>query len=245
MECILFMGVSRFFILVCLLVMLCLTDCSIERNKGVVQVLSEDEIIMLESMYNNKERIKLGQLFDYQLDNLERYRFAKEYMSEKYSDYIYEFIGGEPKSKMNSYAQFYVENELCDIYTVYVKDGYVAEDNFYASFFEEQYEAYIFDYLNDKIDGVIEVSSKMPFTKGVEYGINMQMTDIVSGDLDLTANSVIHIIGSFDSDIVDIIKNMSKECNLYGSYVVYFYSSEEDYRNVNYTDKETFQYFKK
>ena len=234
---------SKIFILVCFVCILCLTGCGSKGIQGVVD-LSDDEVIMLECMYNNKERIESGKLFDYQLDNLERYRLAKDYMLDKYPDCSYEFINGEPKSKLTPYAKFYIEDDSDTVYQICVKDNFVVEDNFYASFFESQYEDYIVEYLRDRINGVIEVSSKMPFTKGVDYGFSMEMSDIISGEIEINTNTIIHIIGSCESDVLVTIRSMSEDCNLYGSYIIYFYRTAEDYKIENYSDKETFQYFK-
>ena len=45
--------------------------------------LQSDEIEILSKMYVNEERIQSGNLFSYQRDNLERYRYAKVYLLEK------------------------------------------------------------------------------------------------------------------------------------------------------------------
>ena len=102
--------------------------------------LQSDEIEILSKMYVNEERIQSGNLFSYQRDNLERYRYAKVYLLEKYPDYTMEIIYGEPKSKLMPQAEFTFVDKEGDgkNYTVYIynsedNNGYYEEDNFCSS----------------------------------------------------------------------------------------------------------------
>ena len=61
-----------------------LTSCGVtsssKSNKSKYEVgeLTSDEKDILISWYNNSEKMAEGKLFDYQVENLERYRLAKE-----------------------------------------------------------------------------------------------------------------------------------------------------------------------
>lgn len=232
--------------------------------------LQPDEIEILSSMYVNEERIQRGELFSYQQDNLERYRFARQYLAEKYPDYDLEIISGEPKSRFMPYAEFAFtqRNNGQKTYKLYVKDmqgeleqkfsKYYAEDNFYESFFAEKYDTYVHNILKREVGHIVRVSSSMPWTKGKEYGSDMAMEDILDGKLELSANTMIFIMDSTATEMsaketAGTIEKIIQEQNLYGSFQVYIYEDGYPIDNLsNSADvssgvryKETFQNFRK
>ncbi len=227
--------------------------------------LQPDEIKILSSMYVNEDRIQSGKLFSYQQDNLERYRFAKQYLIEKYPGYRLEIISGEPKSRFTPYAEFMFKEDINEqkTYKLCVKNieggaEYCAEDNFYESFFGEKYDSYIEELLKREIDHIVKVSSSMPWTKGKDYDAGMDMEDILNGKLELSANTMIFIIDSVTTEMsaketAGTIEKIIKEHNLYGSFQVYTYEDDYPIEKLSsgadiiseFRYKETFQNFRK
>ncbi|MBQ6787686.1 MAG: hypothetical protein IJO85_08190 [Lachnospiraceae bacterium] len=226
--------------------------------------LQPDEIRILSGMYIDEERIATGNLFSYQKDNLERYRFAKKYLLEKYPDYSFEIQYGEPKSKLMSQAEFTFISEIDEeksyklcVYSTEDNNDYYAEDNFYEAVFAEKYDAYMQDMLAKEVEKVSAVTSLMPWKKGMEYGVDMTVEDVTSGKLELSANTTIYIADSqmtetaFD-EVTEKIKNIIQNNHFYGSFKIYVFDdhfsveelNKEERRLSDYLYKDTFQNFR-
>ena len=237
-----------------------------ERREEMTEImeLQPDEIKILSGMYIDNERIETGNLFSYQKDNLERYRFAKKYLLEKYPDYSFEIQYGEPKSKLMPQAEFTFISEIDEqksyklcVFDAQDSNDYYAEDNFYEAVFAEKYDAYLQDILTKEVEKVSAVNSLMPWTKGMEYGVDMTVEDVTSGQLELSANTTIYITDSqmteaaFDES-TEKIKNVIQNNHFYGSFKIYVFEDsfsieelmKKEEKFLNYRYKDTFQNFR-
>ena len=241
-------------------------ETELEETAKIADIieLQSDEIEILSKMYVNEEHIQNGNLFSYQRDNLERYRYAKVYLLEKYPDYTMEIIYGEPKSKLMPQAEFTFVDKEGDgkNYTVYIynsedNNGYYAEDNFYEAIIADKYDECVQDALQQKVNNVEIVISTMPWPKGKEYDSNLKIEDITSGKVELSANTSIYIVDNIMTEdifqnIVSEIKEIICSNHFYGSFKVYAYDGtysadilrKEGLRPQNYIFKATFQNFR-
>ena len=255
------------FVILCVYLVACgESEKKEEKREEMIDTmeLQPDEIRILSGMYIDEERIATGNLFSYQKDNLERYRFAKKYLLEKYPDYSFEIQYGEPKSKLMSQAEFTFISEIDEeksyklcVYSTEDNNDYYAEDNFYEAVFAEKYDAYMQDMLAKEVEKVSAVTSLMPWKKGMEYGVDMTVEDVTSGKLELSANTTIYIADSqmtetaFD-EVTEKIKNIIQNNHFYGSFKIYVFDdhfsveelNKEERRLSDYLYKDTFQNFR-
>lgn len=253
---------TKFATLLCIATALCisLTSCGVinssKSNKSSSEVveLTADEEKMLTSWYSNSERIAEGKLFDYQVENLERYRLAKEILKQKYPHYDLEIKYGDPATGGTPYARFTFEYDGED-YSMYVYDAddgsMYTEDNFYSYFIKDDCESYLFNLLSDNNVNVIGIEVKFPWGEDETYDENLVFKDVLSGNKPIRITTFIGIVAESDDEFNDTlskIENIICDSPVNGAYSVkgcpedYKVSNELSGEN-NYKYSGNFQHF--
>lgn len=203
-----------------------------ERNIAMKSVeMTEQEMQFLKEIYIDEERIETGSLYSYQKTFLLQYRFASEYLNEKYPSYAFTILRGEPMSALNSYARFFVrEKEGENIFEVHVmqREGdFQGEDNFYGEIIREEYDDYLYKKCIEKSDSLMGIYSIITGVKGIEYNEEMRAEDIISGEKKISPLTEIYFTGAHISEDqwnekVTVIKETVQNIGLYGSYILYY-----------------------
>ena len=194
--------------------------------------LTEQEEKLLCDLYMNEDRIREGKLYDYQVKCLEKIRFGMEYLKNKYPGKSFVFLTCNPQSKVNSSTiiTFYEKKDKEKNYTLEIKtegDSDQGFDNYYGSLLADAYDQAVAEkLLEEGIEGCVtfttfrglhgnEVDGSLTvekiFKKGSALGRNT----------DIFIDSDLYDIGMRD-EIVDTIKTVMIQNDLYGSYHIYF-----------------------
>lgn len=218
--------------------------------------MQPEETEFLRKIYVNEDRIKEGRLLSYQLDTLERYRFGKQYLAEKYPGKAFEILYGDPATKATKYADFtFREQSGEDTYSLYVYEeeagGYYGKDNFYGTIFSEVFDGWLCDELQADCRSVSAVSSSMPWVKGKEYDQNMTVEDVLSGRLELSTKTTIYVSDSGMTEVqmqglVGELEERVKSLKLQGSFKVYVVEKDAALLKIqeNGLQKEEYRYRK-
>ena len=114
--------------------------------ENMIRELTKEQEELLCTISVNKEKVQDGKLYDWQVEVLNQFEYASEYLAEKYPSYSFKMVNCVPKNKTNSYTIFSFteqsDNEkFYDLY-LYVSEGeeniYEAKDNFYGEIKEEE-----------------------------------------------------------------------------------------------------------
>ena len=225
----------------------------IEYEDDGTVVMTDEEKQILCSTYVNEDKINEGELYDYQIEALRQFRFAKEYLQKKYPGYEYNFFLFNPSDKFNDVTtlEFNVddtENYFAVNVTV-TDDGYKAEDNLWGYVLRPDYQDMMEELLADagledffvytKLSGYFgeEMDAETTVDEVVDMGRDVKVDLQVFVDMDPTDEAK-------TQEIVDLIEEQLRSINNYGGHIVYFEpgitaecSSVEDcfeYRNEHY-----------
>lgn len=117
-------------------------------------ILTENEKALLDYAYTDKDRIKDGVLFDYQIDALKMIRKCDQYLKSKYPKFDLEMITFTPQTKKRNYTEIhFVLKGIEANFTLHleIKDGqYYFSDNFYDVPFIKEYDKKIENMLNNE-----------------------------------------------------------------------------------------------
>lgn len=193
--------------------------------------MTAQEVEFLKGIYMDEDRIENGYLYSYQEKALEQYRFAKQYLKEKYPDYQFSVLYGEPTSSLHTYAVFYFQEKYndCD-YELHISQEdnvLVGEDNFYGHIIRTSYDNYIFEHCKFAVDELLAVYSLITGVKGISYDENMTVEEIIDGSKEISPLTEIYLGGP---EIPEVEwKNMAaltekeiRSLGLYGAYTVYY-----------------------
>ncbi len=133
----------------------------------------------------NVEKIESGELSSSQEKMLLFYRMSLDYLSEKYPDYSFDFVGGEPQSIWrNPYYSFQIcETGSEEIYMIYITmedDVLTITDNFYSAVIRESYDSYVYNVCSDEIESLLGIYSVFSKPRGVE---SLTITEIIDGSI--------------------------------------------------------------
>ena len=107
-------------------------------------ILTENEKALLDYAYTDKDRIRDGVLFDYQIDALKMIRKCDEYLKKKYPKYDLEMITFNPQTKKRCYTEIHFILKGIEAHFVLhyeIKDGKdYFSDNFYDVPFIKEYD---------------------------------------------------------------------------------------------------------
>ncbi len=242
-----------------LAVTLLLTGCG---TNAPAAELTAPEKEFLKSVYMDEAQIDDSVLYSYQEDALTQYRYARQYLYEKYPNYGLNIIGGSLTSKLNTTAVFYFQDDRYD-YELHVHredDGSLTgEDNFYGSIIREAYDRYVYEECAGQIDGLVSVYSMITGVKGTSYDESLCVQDIITGDKPISPATEIYLDGNVIpenewGETASLVEDVIKVSDLYGSYTVCYLadvpaeglSSEECHdlmKNRKYLYKYSFQNF--
>lgn len=193
----------------------------------------------------NEEKVREGELADWQIEVLKQYDYANGYLEKKYPSYSFVMPLCEPMGTMNSYAIFYFfETKDIDRENRYElrlevpeeKDSdkpYIVRDNFYGGLYEDKLARKIYDLITQEIPECIRVTCNITALEGEKLGENLDLENILRGELTINHDTDFYINASeMDeknySEKVNIIKEYINSRNIIGSYDVKFVLQEDD-----------------
>lgn len=197
--------------------------------------MTDEEKQFLKGIYVDEERIEKGLLYSYQKRMLMHYRFALNYLNEKYPSYDFKIESGTPINKLNTYATFQFREESTDAWFdlhLYEEEELFCEDNFYGYIIREAYDDYIYNQCIDSVPTLLGTYSVISCARGIEYDENLTIEEIVNGDKPLHPWSPwtgIYLAGDRISEEVweqtaERVEKIIKDLGLYGAYNIdYFY----------------------
>lgn len=200
------MKIKRLMITLCSLCVICM-GCSFgntkqevdQKGKNIIRELNQEQEELLCAISVNKDKVKNGKLYDWQVEVLNQFDYAMEYLAAKYPSYSFKMVYCIPKNKMNSYTTFsFIEqadsNKCYDLY-LYVDDkgAYEAEDNFYGDIKEDELAVALLTLLQDEFPECVQVTTNIPYVQGQEYDEELNINQIINGEIKLSQNSTIYI----------------------------------------------------
>lgn len=164
--------------------------------------MTEEQMELLCRISVNEEKVREGRLYDWQIEILNQYEFAMEYLNEKYPSYSFKIINCEPKNKLNSYTNFTITEETApeDYYSLYInveeetsENVYEASDNYYGVLKEEEFAEKLLALIQQDFPECSAVKTSMPYVQGKEYGENLDLDLVLSGEIELSQDTTIRM----------------------------------------------------
>ena len=194
-------------------------------------VMTDEEKAILCSTYVNEDRINEGKLYDYQIEALKQFRYAKEYLQKKYPGYEYNFFAFHPESKTDDITKLeFTVDDTEHYFTVEVHasdEGYQGKDNLYGYILSPEFEAMVVELLADAgIDNCL-VHAKMGTFVGEEIDADTTVEEIVDmgRSLKIDLQIFVDMEGGDNADtkaVVTSIEEQLRSINNYGGHQVYF-----------------------
>lgn len=207
-----------------------------EMEEGIAEMMDEEKEFLC-SIYSGEKRIRRGELFSYQEETLEQYRFAKEYLNEKYPGYNFDFFCFLPANSMNgpvTRVDFMGENKETEYgassMIIEGEDGsYSATDDFYRYLLRPGYDEALteklhsagieecitytrfFGLLGPEVDGTMTVEEL--FAHGTDMGMKRDtwiFIDMEGGENQETEK------------LKEQIETVLRDVNQYGAHTIYF-----------------------
>ena len=229
------------------------TKIELETDEDEVIEMTDEEKNILCSVYVNEDRINEGKLYDYQLEALMQFRYAKEYLQKKYPGYEYNFYAFYPADISNPLTtlEFTVDNteHYFSVEVHSTDEGYMAKDDLFTYILRPEFDAMMEKRLADAGIENCMVYTKMSGRFGEEIDDNTTVEEIVDMGRDIKIDFDIYIDMEITEDgqaeeVVEIIEEEMISMNNYGAHFVYFESgissecsnSEEclEYRKTHY-----------
>lgn len=256
LKCINGYGTKVFKLFLLAQILLILNGCggnvhlSLQGDEKMRYEMSREEKDFLKKMYMDEDRIEEGGLYSYQEKMLLQYRFLIEYLSEKYPDYSFKILGGEPENAVNACASFsFSEKDGETVFRAQViqeKGEWIGEDNFYGEMIREPYDAYIYENCKEKLHLLGGVYSIITGVKGSDYNEKLTVEEIVSGEKEISPLTEIYLKGmsiteeEWEKEAALVEKEL-RSLQLYGSYIVYYIT---DYSETGVDGKGYHEYIK-
>lgn len=236
-------------------------DTEITMDSGIIieyeddgaVVMTDEEKQILCSTYVNEDRINAGELYDYQVEALIQFRFAKEYLQKKYPGYEYNFFVFSPSDKFDDFTtlEFNVDDteNYFTVKVIATDEGYEAEDNLWGYVLRPDFQAMMEELLSDAGLEDFYVFTKMSGYYGEEIAADTTVDEIVDMGRDIKTDLQVFVdMDPSDEtktqEVVDLIEKQLRSIDNYGGHIVYFEPgiSEEcsnieecfEYRNEHY-----------
>lgn len=153
--------------------------------------MTVEQIELLCKISEDVDSIRNGNLDERQIEILNQYDYAMEYLTGKYPSYHFKIINCEQKNKWNSYTTFtFVEEKNKEAsYELYLyvdeeaSHKYEAEDNYYGDLFEEEISQRVMKMVQEEFPECIEVKTDIPYVQGAEYGESLDLERVLTGEL--------------------------------------------------------------
>ena len=192
--------------------------------------MSEEEMNLLCKVYFGEERIKQGNLYDYEKVALDEFRAGKKYLKEKYPSYPMKVLSYAPANKLNGSAEIEVQAPDGETYKMIIHSAdneLECVDNFYASLIQEAYNIM----LEDIISGAgLKVRAHVAFPEmtGIEINEKSTLEEVLKVHPKLNRLVRLYYDGADSYGIKNRIEECIKNAGLYGSYSIYFVSENFD-----------------
>lgn len=230
--------------------------------------MTDEEKQFLKDIYIDEERIEEGMLYSYQKKMLMHYRFALQYLNEKYPSYDFKIESGSPIDKVNARATFHFSEENVDDWFslyLYEEEELTCMDNFYGYLIREAYDDYIYNKCIDSVPALLGTYSNIECARGIEYDESLTIEEIINKDKPLSPWSPATWIyldgGRIPEDeweqTGEILEKTIKDLGVYGGFIVAYcneapfsefdaakcYGDMEYYRSMEVVYKYDFQIF--
>lgn len=207
-----------------------------EEDGSMGHEMTQEQIDLLCSISVNENKVREGDLADWQIEVLNQYDYAMEYLAGKYPSYEFEIVGCEPKNNSNSYTTFtFVERTdksiyydmYLDVYEEEAGNRYEATDNFYGKLFEEKLAERMLELMQEEFPECINVTTNITCAEGEKFGEDLDLELILKGELKMEHDTDFYInaVGMSEAEYsqkVEDIKSFIIQKGIYGSYDVKF-----------------------
>ena len=221
--------------------------------KPTVYEMTEEEKRLLKYMYTYTawyEEIETGELHKRQVKELEIIRFALKSIEERYPETQFSIFGA--KSLVDG-CEFYVREESSGlIFKMYVYDGeeLTEQDNLYAYFLREKWNAYIEEALGEKIDGVVKAECSEWKAVEAEKYTDISIEIILEKGLETVPGNVeisISAKGKLEEECREqreMITESIRELQIPVDFWVYFFDeTEEEILSEGREEKESYNFW--
>ena len=155
--------------------------------------MTKEKIELLCKISDDINAIRNGNLHEWQIEILNQYDYAMEYLTGKYPSYNFKIVNCEQKNKWNSYTTFTFteesnEKNCYELYLYVDEDAehkYDAEDNFYGDLFDEEISQMVKELVQEEFPECIEVKTDIPYAQGEEYGESLDLERVLTGELQM------------------------------------------------------------
>lgn len=202
-----------------------------DTEESIVEMTDEEKDFLCR-LYFGEERIRKGKLFPYQEETLKQYRFAKEYLNEKYPGYNFNLYCFLPANKINgpvTRVDFMEQDKESGYGTFNMviegEDGsYSATDNFYRYLLRPGYDEALTEKLHDAgIEGCITYT-RFSGLFGSEVDGTMTMEDLFAHGTEMgmkrDTKIFIDMEGGENEEtekLVQQVETVFREVNQYGA----------------------------
>lgn len=211
--------------------------------------LTQEQIDLLCNISVNEEKVRNGKLSSWQIEVLNQYDSAMEYLKGKYPSYEFVLTCCEPKNKLNSFTTFnFIEKNVEGVYydmhiDVYEEESgnrYEIADNFYGKLFKDEMADKFMELMKEEFPECINVTTNISYVQGKDFGENLDLEKVLSGEIVMSHNTDFYINAenlaeAEYSEKVTQIKDFILEKGIYGSYDVKFVK-ESDQEDVLYME---------
>lgn len=218
-----------------------------EMNERVELTKEQEELLCRISI--DEDDVREGKLASWQKEVLNQYNYAMAYLERKYPSYSFEIITCTEKNKMNSYTTFgfVEENDEDGYYEMYMDveekesgNTYKARDNFYGEIKEDEYARKLSELLQENFAETIEVKSNMSTVEGEEFGEDLDLDRVISGELKTLPRNKFTILTSPMEEseyqrIFEALKDFIQDRAIRGAYQVDFVNEANPEEEL-YTD---------
>ncbi|WP_167955896.1 hypothetical protein [Anaerosporobacter faecicola] len=211
--------------------------------------MTDEQRELLIKLCVNEEKIRKGELVDWQIEILNQYNYARDYLNRKYPNHTFRIVDGQHKNHEQSYTSFtFIDEEENRYYDMRIdrkevdKDTgsekvYTGIDNYYGMLLQKQYEKEFLNEIKKVCKQCVAVDACMTSMRGEELNESFDIRRIIDDHFEVTHNTTIYIDGRKENKPERLIGKVKKRINekkIYGTYDIYILSSlpqeEEDYR---------------
>ncbi len=199
-----------------------------ENTEVVRYELTPEEEMIFCSVYVDEDRIINGRLFQYQVKELERLRFGRTYLEEKYPGKKFVFRSFAPATKVDLTGKvlFSLSEDEENLYRLRVKEtdsGFEAADDYYKDCVREAYDRMLQGLIRDSLGINSLTYTEFLSLKGPEINGNTPVDSLIAEKDRLSRDTVVFLDGrDVENNTASELKKLFKDNILYGSYGVYY-----------------------
>lgn len=200
--------------------------------------LTQEQKKFLEAISMDEDRVKKGDLYQWQEEALDQYDYVMEYLKEKYPSYSFEVISCDHNNQTTGYSTFqFTESGKESVYEMYLysegedKRSYRCEDNFYGSLIRKDYEEALTEIICKEIPECLGVYCSFTNVMGKEFGEDFTAEDVLTEKPEITNATDIYLLEADPVQAEQLIQRTETvltENRIYGSYFITAISSEPE-----------------